>query len=205
MNNIILIGYRCTGKTTIGKEIAKKLRFTFTDTDQQIEKYTDMTITQYITKYDWKEFKKIEKNIIIKTTKQKDSVICTGGGAVIDNDNIKYLKKDNIVFWLTAKPDTILKRIKADPITKTLRPSLNKNKEINLAEIKKTLKERINNYKKTSDYIINTDNITKKEITEKILNIYNKQLQFNKQTYQSNPSHSPFSSDDQIKTNSASQ
>ena len=201
MNNIILIGYRCTGKTTIGKEIAKKLRFTFTDTDQQIEKYTDMTITQYITKYDWKEFKKIEKNIIIKTTKQKDSVICTGGGAVIDNDNIKYLKKDNIVFWLTAKPDTILKRIKADPITKTLRPSLNKNKEINLAEIKKTLKERINNYKKTSDYIINTDNITKKEITEKILNIYNKQLQFNKQTYQSNPSHSPFSSDDQIKTN----
>ncbi len=201
MNNIILIGYRCTGKTTNGTEIAKMLRFTITATNQQIEKYTDMTITQYITKYDWKEFKKIEKNIIIKTTKQKDSVICTGGGAVIDNDNIKYLKKDNIVFWLTAKPDTILKRIKADPITKTLRPSLNKNKEINLAEIKKTLKERINNYKKTSDYIINTDNITKKEITEKILNIYNKQLQFNKQTYQSNPSHSPFSSDDQIKTN----
>ncbi len=171
MKNITLIGYRCTGKTEVGKEVAKALEFRFIDTDEWIEKDAGITISQLVSKYGWQEFREIEKKVIHRASGQQNAVICTGGGAIINSENTQNLKKNSIVFWLGARPEIILKRMQNDKKTDTQRPDLT-GRDDTLKEIEETLKERIEKYESASDCKIDTSDITKEEVTEKILKIY---------------------------------
>jgi shikimate kinase len=123
--NIYLIGYRCTGKTTIGKILAERVHYDFLDMDQAIEQQTGSTISELVRTHDgWDYFRQVEKETLLNTRKIKDTVVSTGGGIVTDPENRIFLNKNGFTIWLDADMETILSRLHSDPSTWSSRPSL---------------------------------------------------------------------------------
>lgn len=122
--NIYLIGYRCTGKTTIGKILAEQLHYNFLDMDQSIEQQAGSTISDLVQTHGWDYFRQVEKETLLNTRKIKDTVVSTGGGIVTDPENLIFLNKNGFTIWLDADMETILSRLHSDPSTMSSRPSL---------------------------------------------------------------------------------
>ena len=92
--NIFLIGYRCTGKTTIGKILAERLHRDYLDMDQAIEQQTGSTISELVQTHGWDYFRQVEKETLLKTREIKDTVVSTGGGIVTDPESLIFLNKN---------------------------------------------------------------------------------------------------------------
>lgn len=148
---IFLIGYRCTGKTSVGKILADHLNYDFLDVDQIIVRQTGSTISALVHTHGWNYFRRIEKNILLNTDKLKNTVVSTGGGIVTDPENIIFLNTAGFTIWLDADIETILSRLNSDPSTLSSRPSLtlnNLNKETEeLLETRKPLYEKAAHFK----------------------------------------------------------
>lgn len=110
--NIVLTGLRGSGKSKLGKVIAKKLNWEFIDLDKEIEKAEKMTIPEIIEKHDWEYFRKAEETAAKETTALDKTVIATGGGTIINETNAKALKKNGKIIYLNVSPEICLKRIK---------------------------------------------------------------------------------------------
>ncbi|MFA5902416.1 MAG: shikimate kinase [Desulfobacula sp.] len=159
---IFLIGYRCTGKTTIGKILADQLNYVFFDMDRIIEQQTGSTIVDLVEIFGWNYFRQIEKEILLNTVKMEDTVVSTGGGVIADPENMNFLNENGYTIWLDADIKTILARLRSDPSTKSSRPSLTQKKLIE--ETDELLKIRRPLYQKTANLRIKTDMHTPKEI-----------------------------------------
>ncbi len=169
MKNIVLVGYRCAGKTEVGKEVARALCFQFIDTDEWVEKDMDMSISQVVSKYGWLKFRDVERKIVARVSKQADAVISCGGGAVRDDSNVENLKRKGVVVWLGARPEVIFERMKGDSKTESQRPSL--TEKDGLSEIEEVLSERVSKYEAASDYKVDTSDITLDEVVSEVLRI----------------------------------
>ncbi len=101
--NVVLIGMPSSGKSTIGKKIAQILEREFVDTDCEIEKKIGMSIADFFAKYGEAEFRKIESEIINEVSKESAVVIATGGGAVLDKNNVNALKRNGKIVFLDRK------------------------------------------------------------------------------------------------------
>lgn len=161
--NIILTGFMCTGKTSVGKKLAEILNFEYIDTDDIIEKRVGLKITEIFSKYGELYFRDVETQVIKEVSELDKKVIATGGGVVLRKENMDSLRKNGIIINLTAKPETVYERLKKQP---GVRPLLNKPNP--QEEIKKLLNYREEFYK-NCDLRIETDNLTIEEIVEKIL------------------------------------
>ncbi len=164
--NIYLIGYRCTGKTTIGKLLSNDLDMLFVDTDKKIESKIGTSISQFVLEHDWSEFREIEKTILFKSNGYKNTVISTGGGIILDSENQSFIKNNGFSCWLAADLNTILNRIKNDGNSDTQRPSLTDD-DIELETIQ-LLKKRDPMYRHASHLKIDTSLLTPKEIVNQI-------------------------------------
>ena len=151
---IFLIGYRCTGKSTIGRRLASMLGFSFIDTDKIIENKCSQTITLIVKKKGWDDFRKIEKQILMETADVKNYVIATGGGIILDPENLQFMKDNGTIVWLKAPVKTIISRIKRDIRSSDLRPSLTGGTIED--ETESVLNQRIPLYKKRADFEIDT-------------------------------------------------
>lgn len=132
---IFLIGYRATGKSTVGKILAHLLSWKFFDTDEEIEKYTSKSIKQIFETYGEEKFREIESEVLEKISRNENIVVSTGGGIILKEKNREILKQGFVVL-LESEIKTIIERMKKD----NNRPALT-----NLPleeEIKKTLSER---------------------------------------------------------------
>ncbi|MBU0463406.1 MAG: shikimate kinase AroL [Proteobacteria bacterium] len=168
---IFLIGYRCTGKTTLGKILAHRLNFDFIDTDRLIEQHLGSTILEIIENQGWKKFRQIEKQILLNTKKNKNTIIATGGGIIIDHDNQQFIKKNGFCVWLDADIKTIMDRLNIDNKTRTLRRPPLTNKDL-FAETNEILKKRKPLYEKTAQIRIDVSFHT----PEEIVNIIDRRL-----------------------------
>lgn len=110
LTNIILTGFMGTGKTQVGRLLARVLNLRFVDTDALIEKQTGTTIPNLFTTQGEAGFRAIEKQVIHRLQNTTGQVIATGGGAVIDPDNLRLFKSLGRVVHLQATPEIILKR-----------------------------------------------------------------------------------------------
>jgi shikimate kinase len=162
--NVVITGFMCSGKTSVGKRLAEKLNFDFLDTDDLIENKVGMRITEIFEKYGEPYFRELEAQIIKKVSEKDKLVISTGGGVVLREENVNNLRKNGVIINLVAKPETIYERLKKQP---GIRPLLNKPNP--LEEIKKLLEYR-ERYYKNCDFRVETDNLSVEEIVEKILN-----------------------------------
>jgi shikimate kinase len=161
--NIVLTGFMCTGKTSVGKLLAEKLGYQFVDTDDLIEQRVGMKISDIFAVYGEPYFRDVETEVVKEVGKKDKFVISTGGGVVLRKVNIDELRKNGIIVNLTAKPETIYNRLKNQP---GVRPLLNKPDPMN--EIIKLLSQR-EEYYKNCDLRIETDNFTVEQIVQQIL------------------------------------
>lgn len=164
MKNIILVGFMGTGKTAVGKELAKKLKMKFIDIDDIIEKREGMEISDIFEQKGEPYFRDVEKKVAREVSKQSNLVIAAGGGVVINEENVKNLKSNGIMICLNASPDKILERTKRY----THRPLLNVPEPSK--RVWELLAKRAQYYAR-ADYQIDTTNLTIDEVVQKILKI----------------------------------
>ena len=165
--NIALIGFMGVGKTSVGKLLSEKLNRKFIDLDQLIEKKTKMPIIEIFKKFGESYFRKLEKEELKKTTRKNNSIISCGGGIVLDEENRNLLKK-HIVVLLKARKKKIEERLK----NKKDRPLLCLSKEPKITKINELMNKREKFYNLVADYSFDTDNLTPKELAEKIKFIF---------------------------------
>jgi len=172
--NIVLIGFRGTGKSTVGKLLANRLERDFIDSDKYIEDSTGKTI-KHIFEGDGEEgFRKIEADVIAKLSRMDNKIIAVGGGAILRKDNVKNLKNKGFLVLLEATPEIIHNRITQDEKTTQQRPSL--TDKTPLDEIKHLLRQRESPYKSAADYTINTSYVACEDIVNEIMVTIKKQL-----------------------------
>lgn len=147
--NIVLTGLRGSGKTKIGKILAKKLGWNFVDTDERIEKTEKAKIAKIVEIRGWEYFRAVESKVAKNVAKLKNTVIATGGGTILTKENEKALKKNGKIVYLYVKPAICAARILKD----RSRPPLT-NKETVEEEIKQLYKERNNRYCKSANLIL---------------------------------------------------
>ena len=110
--NLTLTGMMGVGKSTIGKNLAKKLNYNFIDVDKIIEKKEGLSINLIFKNKSESYFRKIENEITLSELKKNNSVISLGGGAFLNNAIRKNAKKLSISFWLDVPIDELIKRLK---------------------------------------------------------------------------------------------
>lgn len=164
--NVVLIGYRACGKSTVGKLLAGKLKKSFLDTDLLIEESLGRPIKEIIAGRGWDYFRAREKESIQKLAQTKECVIATGGGVVLDEDNINLLKKTGLVIWLNTPLADIVERLREDAETNGLRPQFT---NYDLAEeTAMVIRERIPLYQKAADLILDTADKSVEQVVEEI-------------------------------------
>ncbi len=161
--NIILTGLRGSGKSTIGKLIAEKLKWKFIDLDIEIEKSAKMKIKEIVETHDWKHFRQLENKMVKKISKRDKLVVATGGGTIIDPGNEKLLKKNGKIIYLYVKSEICAERILNDPN----RPPLT-DKKNTLEEIKHLYKERNKLYTKGANLTFKRSTDVEKDTVELI-------------------------------------
>ena len=165
--NLVLIGYRCTGKTTIGRLLAEKLGWPLVDTDTLIQQRAGKSIKDIVAAGGWPEFRRLEREVIADVAAEDRQVIGAGGGAILDEANRNALRAGGRVVLLAAAPEIIWQRMKADPKTLAERPNLTDSGGI--AEVRNVLAEREAAYQAAGHYAVPTDRWSPDEAAARIL------------------------------------
>ncbi len=158
MGNIYLIGFMGTGKTSVGQELAKKKKWQFMDLDDLIELRERRRIADIFAKEGEPYFRRVETRVLKEVAKEKNFVIATGGGIVINPENIKNMKESGAIICLSASPEAILKRTSGC----AHRPLLNVKNPKKQIELLMKLRTP---YYALADKIIDTSELSIKEIT----------------------------------------
>lgn len=159
---VILTGFMGTGKTAVGEKLAKRLGFQFLDTDLMVEEVTGKSITELFEEDGELAFRDWEKKMVKKALEKDKVVIATGGGAIVDPENLKLMKDKGIVIGLSASPEAILQRVAG----METRPLLRSKDQ--LKKIEALLSHRSPYYRK-ADKIVDTTMKRLEETVEEIL------------------------------------
>ncbi len=162
--NIVFLGMMGSGKTSIGLLVSKKLKLDFFDTDKIIENQLGMTISKIFKNYGEKYFREIEEKVTLKILKKQNIIIALGGGGFLNTNIRDEILNFHISFWLSWESKTIINRIKSS----SKRPVASK---ASANELNNLIKKRSNIYSKAL-YKLNCDGLTKNEIANKIIKIY---------------------------------
>ncbi|RTZ99849.1 MAG: shikimate kinase [Deltaproteobacteria bacterium] len=166
--NVFLIGYRCTGKTSVGREMADFLKYPFVDTDARVVVHDGRRIDRIVREDGWPAFRLLEKEVVGAVCAADGQVIATGGGVVLDAHNVARMKRTGRVVLLTAQIPTILRRMREDAGTAGMRPALSTGKDLE-TEIRQTLTRRQPLYEAAMDIRVVTDSRPVGEITRDIV------------------------------------
>lgn len=162
--NIVLVGYRGTGKSTVGKVLAARLGRPVVSTDAEIVRRAGQTVPEIVAQHGWEHFRDLESTVCQDFSGRDGLIIDTGGGAILRPQNVECLKKTGTIFWLTASVSSIASRIGSD----TQRPSLTGTKSF-IEEIEEVLAVRSPKYQEAADHIIPTDGRSINQIVDTIL------------------------------------
>ena len=163
--NIFLIGPMGSGKSSVGKKLAKELGLRFFDSDAEVEQRTGVNISYIFEKEGENGFRTREKNIIAEFVQKKGLVLATGGGSVMDKENRQKLSKNGTVVYLKTSVDQQLKRAKN---TQT-RPLLAHERPKEILEHLRTIREPL--YEEIADVLVDTDGCQMNTVVTNVLNI----------------------------------
>lgn len=152
--NIILMGYRCSGKTTTGRALARITGLPFYDTDEEVTRRRGRTIAEMVAEAGWSAFRAAEKEVVGELAAGDGAVIALGGGAVLDGENVRRLKERGFFVWLTASAAEIERRLTADAASRAGRPPLSGSSSA--AEARVVLAEREPLYRGLADLVVDT-------------------------------------------------
>lgn len=151
--NIILLGYRGTGKSVISRLLSKQLKRRLFSLDAMIEEAVGIPIPEIVSMWGWARFREIESKIVEQAVEEAmDAVIDCGGGVVLNDRNIKKLKENGKAVLLTAAFETLLSRLSRD---RSNRPRFNEDLSWE-EEHRKVLAERKDKYNAAADLVCDT-------------------------------------------------
>lgn len=162
--NIVLIGFMGTGKTTVGKLLSKQMDWNFVDTDQLVEQREGKSIPELFGTRGEAYFRNVESEVIHECLQQTQQIVATGGGSVLNKTNRERMQDNGFVVALTAEADTIIRRVKHD----RNRPLLHGNVE---ESVRKILIERKEAYQ-FADLTVDTTYSNFEETLQTILDAW---------------------------------
>ena len=162
MKNLFLIGYMGTGKSTVAAYLANHYGMDIIEMDQEIVEREGMGISNIFSIKGEAYFRDVETNLLIEIQAQENKVVSCGGGVVLREQNVAEMKESGQIVLLTAKPETILERVKDDDS----RPLLRGNKNVEF--ISTMLEKRRPKYESAADIVIETDGKSAEEICREI-------------------------------------
>jgi shikimate kinase len=165
--NVYLIGYRCTGKTSVGRMLAERLGIGFTDSDDDITARMGQSIAEAVAAHGWAYFRAAERWVIQRLAETGGRVIATGGGAVLDPENVRAMQQSGVIVWLRATAGVIRNRMEQDENTAECRPALTQSSAAD--EIDETLKTRLPLYRRAMNTSIDTDACDIETVCDQIL------------------------------------
>jgi shikimate kinase len=165
--NLVLIGYRATGKTSVGARLAEVLQRPFLDLDQVLVREAGRSVADIVAQGGWGEFRRLEKELVARYRDSRGQVLATGGGVVLDPDNVAALRKNGILIWLTADPAAIQARLAQDQPRDANRPSLTGGDTI--LEVAAVLEERAPLYQAAAQMSIDTTHRSVAQVVKLVL------------------------------------
>jgi len=159
---IVLTGFRGTGKTTVGRQLARMLGYDFLDTDQVLEERLGSTIAVFVQANGWDGFRRAERELLEELAQVRRVVVATVGGAILHRDAWERLRQGGFVVWLQADGATIGRRLAADPVSAVQRPPL--SSEDPEREIEEQLALRTPLYAAGSDLTVDSARLTPEAI-----------------------------------------
>jgi shikimate kinase len=165
---LVLIGYRGTGKSLVGRLLSRRLNMPCIAMDEEIERQAGISIAEIVEKHGWQRFRDLESEMARELMAGDDLIIDTGGGVIERPENIEVLQKNACVVWLKASVETVVSRISSG----THRPSLTGGKTFT-DEVAEVLARRTPIYQKAAQYEVDTDDLTPEEIAGRVLEAWN--------------------------------
>ena len=172
---LFLIGYRGTGKTTVGQLLAEKIGWDFVDADVHLESLCKRSIKEIFDSEGETGFRERESQNLCELSKRERCVIATGGGIILREENRTILRENGFVVWLSADPNTIAGRLENDPTTSGRRPNL--TLAGGLAEIEQLIRDREPLYRLCADFKIATSETSPDVLAQTILKAWESSIQ----------------------------
>jgi shikimate kinase len=169
--SIILIGYRGTGKTTVGRLLASQLGWDFADVDDLIEASADQSVAAIFAAEGEAGFRDREATALRALSQRERLVLATGGGVVLRPANRELLRSAGFVVWLTANPETAWARLQADPTTAYRRPNL--TAAGGLDEVRALIASREPLYRELAHFVADADIPSPGAVAAAILTAWN--------------------------------
>jgi len=165
--NLILIGYRATGKTTLAKMLAERIGWEWTDADVEIERRAGKSIARIFAEDGEPAFRDLEAEVIADLCGRERLVLAAGGGAPMREESRRAMRDGGQVVWLLARPETILTRMSADPTNPDRRPNLTDRGPLD--EIVHLLARRAPIYRQSAHLVVDTEGKTPEQLVAEIL------------------------------------
>jgi shikimate kinase len=166
-HNLVLIGGRACGKTSVGKALARALERPFVDLDEVLVAQAGCSIAELVAAAGWPEFRRREKELVAHYAGLSGQVLAPGGGAVLDPENVRNLKEHGLVIWLMADPATLGERLRGDQGSQEFRPSLTGGDPVE--EMAKVLAEREPLYRAAAHLVLDTTGLSINQVVQRIL------------------------------------
>jgi shikimate kinase len=161
--NVVLVGYRGTGKSSVAQQLAAELRLNVVCLDDEIQRKAGKGIPQIVADVGWPGFRDLEEEIVREFATRDGQVIDCGGGVIEREANCDVLRAAGPVIWLRASTDTIVERIHADD----QRPSLTGTKSFT-DEVAEVLARRSPSYRRIANFEVDTDALTISDVVAEI-------------------------------------
>jgi shikimate kinase len=166
IHNLFLIGYRCTGKTTVAKILAERMGWQWVDADKLLEERYGRSIRLIFAEEGEAGFREKEAAVLEQLCRCRNQIVATGGGVVLAAANRERLRAAGRVVWLTADAQTLWQRLQADTTTRERRPPLAGG---GLAEIQQLLELRKPLYQACADWSVDTADVSAEVVASRIL------------------------------------
>jgi len=161
--NLVLIGYRGTGKTVMGRRLAERLGMRYVGMDAEIVNRAGKPVPEIVAESGWDHFRDLESEVTRDAAAGDRCVLDTGGGVILRPENVENLRKNGKVFWLQATIADIVSRIGDDD----QRPSLTGARSFT-EEVEEVLTERTPKYAAAADEIVDTSTLSLEQAVEQI-------------------------------------
>jgi len=169
--NLVLIGYRATGKTTLARLLAGQLGWQWIDADVEIERRAGKSIARIFAEDGEPAFRALEAKVIADLCRRRGLVLAAGGGAPLRPESRRAMGQSGKVVWLKALPETVHARMSADATTAGRRPNLTSRG--GLEEIVRLMKEREPVYREAAELEVDTEGKTPGQLAADILDRLN--------------------------------
>ncbi|HLV81034.1 MAG TPA: shikimate kinase [Chthonomonadaceae bacterium] len=170
MGNLILIGFMGAGKSTVGKLCAAHLGYAFVDSDAVIEAHAGCSVAQLFAARGERAFRRLERQALAALSARPGVVIATGGGAVLDADNVALLRARGRVVLLLASPEAVLARVGEAATRPLLAGALDPR-----SRIAALLAERDAAYRRAAHHCVDTLQRTPEQVAEDVVTWYRKE------------------------------